>query len=84
MENIFYTTQEIAELLGVSPSSIQRWADSGKLQCTHSEGGHRKFSMEHLTEFAMTYNISMKFLDTMKRNSKVREEVVYSKISAAR
>lgn len=79
-----YTSQEIAELLGVSASSILRWADSGKLKCFQSEGGHRKFSVDHLAEFAMTYNISMKFLDSMKRRAHGREEQPVNAISAAR
>ncbi|MFA6467855.1 MAG: helix-turn-helix domain-containing protein [Bacteroidota bacterium] len=85
MENEnFFTTQEIAELLGVSPSSIQRWADSGKLKCHVTEGGHRKFSRTHLSDFATTYNISMKFLDTTQLRSSFREENNYTPIAAAR
>lgn len=64
-ENRFFTTQEVADLLGVSPSSIQRWADSDKLKCESTDGGHRKFSEEHLQEFAMKYNISTKFLNEL-------------------
>jgi len=81
-ETVFYTTMEIAEFLGVSASSIQRWADSGKLKCTSTEGGHRKFSVDHLKEFAMTYNISMKFLmEPTKRES--ASEKMFQPISAA-
>lgn len=58
----FFTVQEIADLLGVSQSSIQRWADSNKLQCEICEGGNRRFSEKHLQEFSEKYNISMKFL----------------------
>jgi len=80
----FYTTQEIAEFLGVSPSSIQRWADSGKLKCLTTEGGYRKFSRTHLSDFATTYNISMKFLDTMNLQSTFQEENNYRPIAATR
>lgn len=83
-ETFFYTTQEIAEFLGVSTSSILRWVDSGKLKCSQCEEGHKKFSAEQLTEFAITYNISMKFLDTMKLRSSMRDEKKYSSISLAR
>lgn len=70
-ENIFYTAQEIADLLGVSPASIQRWADSGKLNCVQTDEGQRKFTRSQLSEFAMTYNISMKFLEmkTIRSNN---------------
>jgi excisionase family DNA binding protein len=59
----FFTVEEIAESLGVNVSSVQRWVDSGKLQCSY-EGDAKKFSVEHLSEFALRFNISMKFLDS--------------------
>ncbi|MCK9409874.1 MAG: helix-turn-helix domain-containing protein [Bacteriovoracaceae bacterium] len=73
-EILLLTTEEIADLLGVNPNSILRWADSGKLKCVFVEGGNKKFSIEHLAEFAITYNISMKFLDTLKLDKIVRNE----------
>lgn len=83
-KEIFYSAQEIADLLGVSASSILRWADSGKLKCLQTENGSRQFCADHLAEFAMTYNISMKFLDTMKLKAIGREEKKYKMVSAAR
>jgi excisionase family DNA binding protein len=37
------TTQEAAELLGVGPTAIKRWADEGQLVCVRTAGGHRRF-----------------------------------------
>lgn len=37
------TTQEAAQLLGVSPTSIKRWADQGLLRCAKTIGRHRRF-----------------------------------------
>lgn len=74
-ENFYFTIQEIADQLGVSPSSIMRWVDSGKLKCAMSDGEQKIFSVDHLTEFAMTYNISMKFLDTMNRSMQKQNTV---------
>ncbi len=37
------TTQEAAELLGVAPSTIKRWADQGLLRVARTVGGHRRF-----------------------------------------
>ncbi|NUN71315.1 MAG: DUF3853 family protein [Bacteroidetes bacterium] len=73
-ENFYFTMQEIADQLGVSPSSIMRWVDSGKLKCAMSDGEQRIFSVDHLTEFAMTYNISMKFLESRKLSAALRNE----------
>ncbi len=38
----FVTTQEAAELLGVSLRTVQLWAESGLLQGWKTEGGHRR------------------------------------------
>ncbi|NOG47647.1 MAG: helix-turn-helix domain-containing protein [Calditrichaeota bacterium] len=48
---ITYSTEEAAKILGVNVSTIKRWSASGKLNCIKTAGGHRKFEMQHLTEF---------------------------------
>ena len=40
--------QQAAELLGVSPSTLRRWADSGKVPSQRTPGGQRRFSREDL------------------------------------
>ena len=37
------TSTQVAELLGVGASSVKRWADSGRLPCVRTPGGHRRF-----------------------------------------
>ena len=32
---------QVAELLGVSPDTIRRWCDEGRLKTTKTSGGHR-------------------------------------------
>src|SRR5918994_5471568 len=36
-----YRIGQAAALLGVSPDTIRRWADAGRLEITRTEGGHR-------------------------------------------
>lgn len=36
------TTGQAAMLMGVRPSTIQRWCDSGRLECIVTMGGHRR------------------------------------------
>lgn len=43
------TTQQAAELLGVTPSTIKRWADEGRIPFTKTRGGHRRFERKELT-----------------------------------
>jgi excisionase family DNA binding protein len=45
------TTAEAAELLGVGPTALKRWADDGLLRCVRTAGGHRRFLREDLEAF---------------------------------
>jgi len=42
------TLTEACRLLGVSPTTVRRWADSGMLRMFHTPGGHRRFSRASL------------------------------------
>lgn len=46
-----YTSVEAARLLGVTPRTIQIWADSGVLQARKTSGGHRRFQESILEAF---------------------------------
>jgi molybdopterin-binding protein len=43
---------EAAELLGVSPDTVRRWADAGRLPATRDEHGHRAIEAADLAGFA--------------------------------
>ena len=53
----FYSTSELARMLNVDASTVKRWADSGKLQCYKTVGGHRRFSVKQLHEFVVDYHL---------------------------
>jgi excisionase family DNA binding protein len=40
---------EASELLGVHPSTLRRWADSGGIPCLRTPGGHRRFQATDLS-----------------------------------
>lgn len=61
----YYTADGIADALGVNTESVHRWVDSGKLKYSLIEDGVKKFSISNLSEFAVKYNISMKFIDSV-------------------
>ena len=45
---------EAAQILGVSASTVRRWADGGKLRVARTDGGHRRFAradVERLQDF---------------------------------
>lgn len=35
--------REVAEMFGVDPKTITRWAKAGKLKATRTLGGHRRY-----------------------------------------
>lgn len=44
---------ESARLLGVSPDTVRRWADQGRLETTRTEGGHREVAGTELARLAL-------------------------------
>jgi excisionase family DNA binding protein len=46
------TTTEAAELLGVHPATIRRWADDGDVPMMTTPGGHRRFALSDLNQLA--------------------------------
>ena len=42
-ERDYLTPGEVARALRVSPKTIVRWANDGRLPCTMTLGGHRRF-----------------------------------------
>lgn len=43
--------RDVAEVIGVSESSIKRWADSGCLRTTRTAGGHRRITLQETIRF---------------------------------
>jgi excisionase family DNA binding protein len=43
MPGEWLSLSEVAELLGVHPSTVRNWADQGKLPVNRTQGGHRRF-----------------------------------------
>lgn len=42
---------QVAELLGVSPDTIRRWCDEGRLQTDKTAGGHRQIDGRDLARY---------------------------------
>ena len=47
---------EAAELLGVSPDTMRRWADSGRLATTRTPAGHRTVTGKELARLATQFD----------------------------
>src|SRR3972149_10564474 len=47
----FVPIQHAAELLGVHPTTLRRWADAGKIPVAPPPGGHRRFTRADIEAF---------------------------------
>ena len=54
---LFLTTSEVAELLGVHASSVKRWCNEGGLEIEKTEGGHRRIHLQDAVELARSRSI---------------------------
>jgi len=45
------TSRELAEVMGVSESSVKRWADEGSLRAHRTAGGHRRIAVPDAVRF---------------------------------
>jgi molybdopterin-binding protein len=48
-----YRIGQASELLGVSPDTVRRWADGGRIKTTLDAGGRRHIDGEELARFAI-------------------------------
>jgi excisionase family DNA binding protein len=46
---------EAAKLLGVHPGTLRRWSDEGHIASVRTEGGHRRFDRDLLTNFLVKH-----------------------------
>lgn len=46
------TPDRAAELLGVTPRTVARWADRGQLWCTRTVGGDRRYDEVEVKQLA--------------------------------
>jgi excisionase family DNA binding protein len=50
-EDVEYLTPgQVARMLHVSPKTVDRWADQGRIGCIVTLGGHRRFARDDVEE----------------------------------
>jgi molybdopterin-binding protein len=63
-----FRINEAADLLGVSPDTVRRWTDSGRLVARRDEHGHRLVDGADLAEFLRRENASGERSTSSARN----------------
>ena len=58
MSKKYYTSRDVSEMFQLNESTIKRWADAGKLRCSKTPGGHRKFTAAQVEEFAKSSGLT--------------------------
>jgi excisionase family DNA binding protein len=59
----YLSTANAAQMLGVGPTSVKRWADLGLLKCVRTAGNHRRFTHEEVERFARAVQAGQVALD---------------------
>jgi len=52
---ILLTPREVADLFGVDPKTVTRWAKAGKLTSIRTLGGHRRFRKSEVEDQRNNY-----------------------------
>jgi excisionase family DNA binding protein len=52
---VLLTPREVAELFGVDPKTVTRWAKAGKLTSIRTLGGHRRFRKSEVDDLRNNY-----------------------------
>ena len=69
----YLTTTEVANLLMVSVVAVRKWAQSGELKALTTPGGHRRFLLRDVSEFAKNRGIN---LLSIEQNDRIKVLVV--------
>lgn len=57
MQKTILSTADVARLFNVTETTVKRWADDGSLKCQKTPGGHRKFVIKYVIDFADKNNM---------------------------
>lgn len=72
----YYTTQQVAKLLGVSVPTVVNWVKQGRLDAHRTPGGHRRITPESLSVFARRFSYPLPFETTDPAESAITRVLV--------
>ena len=79
MDNKGLNTKQVGNLFGVDVSTVRRWSLAGKIKCSSSAGGHRKFSYKDIINFSKTRGLKLnQNQDTSDKTAIINQMLSYS------
>ena len=79
MDNKGLNTKQVGNLFGVDESTVRRWSLAGKIKCSSSAGGHRKFSYKDIINFSKTRGLKLnQNQDTPDKAAIINQMLSYS------
>lgn len=66
------TIDQAAERLGISKQTLRNWERDGKVVCSRTEGGHRRYSEDHVNELRRKQAATMEIILPMVTPMKLR------------
>lgn len=77
MKEELYTTTKVAKIFGVTPRTIQMWADSGMIKVTKTLGGHRRITAQEVDRLAKELGKSLSGkTEAVEASDKATDDVV--------
>lgn len=75
------TRSEVAEIFQVSPSTITRWAEAGKLPVVKTLGGHRRYAANVVLELAGQLSVASSYLTNETFNEEEQKNMSKASIN---
>jgi molybdopterin-binding protein len=79
-----YRIGQAADLLGVSPDTVRRWANAGRLPVAKSRGGRRTIEGKELARFASSLAIAPQLRPIVSESARNRFTGIVTKVTADR
>lgn len=59
----YLSPSDVAEIMMVTPATVRLWASKGELNAVATPGGHRRFQLQDIEEFAQARNLTLNLPD---------------------
>jgi excisionase family DNA binding protein len=87
MQDTIFSTADLADLLSVSSATVKRWADTDRIRCFKTPGGHRKFRLSDIAHFLertgyRATGVLAAILNDARANRTVEEAVIRRDLAA--